>query len=278
MTAAVDRPAAPAAPAGRPRRRAVWIALAALTALTVLVPAGLQVTGGVLRQSVVVPPVEYREPVQEVRVDGGGAQLTFGPSGSGPTRITQELTWVLHRPRVKRHLDAQGVLRIKVTCDDPFVLNGGRECAAALDVRVPVAARVTVTSASGSVTVRDLAGAVEVRTRSGELSLHDVRGDVVFEAGSGAVRGEGLRSSRLSAQAGSGSIDLDFAAPPSDVTVRTGSGSVDLRLPEGSHYRVVGDRGSGGWQVDRLLHDPAAPARIDVNTGAGSVTVGYPRR
>ncbi|WP_067814357.1 DUF4097 family beta strand repeat-containing protein [Actinomadura kijaniata] len=278
MTATVERPAVPAGPADRPRRRGVWIALAALTAFTVLVPAGLQVVGGVLRQSVVAPPFEYRSPVQEVRVDAGGAHLTFGPSGSGLTRITQELTWVLHRPQVKHHLDAQGVLRIKVTCDDPAALNGGRDCDAELGVRLPSAARVTVTSESGSITARDLAGDVEVRTRSGELNLHDVRGNVVFEAGSGAVRGEGMRSSRLSARAGSGSVDLDFAAPPSDVTVRTGSGAVDMRLPVGSHYRVVGDAGSGGWQVDRMLHDPGSPARIDVNTGAGSVTVGYPRR
>ncbi|WP_067483038.1 DUF4097 family beta strand repeat-containing protein [Actinomadura hibisca] len=266
----------PPPPPARPRRRAVWIVLAACTALVLVVPAALEITGRVLTQTRETPVV-YTRAVTEIRIDADDARVTFGRGEPGRVRLRERLTWAVDEPKVRRFWQGT-VLWVQVSCEEPSQFFTGLECGADLDFQIPPDVKVMSTSSSGNIVARGLPGGIEMHTRSGSLELDDVQGPVVFEGTSGELRGRSLRSREVRAKVGSGSVNLEFAGEPADVEVRTGSGSIEVTVPAGTHYRTRVRSGSGGQEIDSALDDPAAPGRIDLSAGSGSIEMRYPRR
>ncbi|MFC6930111.1 hypothetical protein ACFQHO_07010 [Actinomadura yumaensis] len=66
----------------RPRRRAVWIVLAALTAFVLVVPTCLQLFGQAVKRSESSSRT-FRQPFDEVRLDVGDASVALGPGRAG---------------------------------------------------------------------------------------------------------------------------------------------------------------------------------------------------
>ena len=121
---------------------------------------------------------------------------------------------------------------------------------------------------SGRVMARDLNGTVSLRTSSGGMTVQTFGGDLNLHVSSGSIDVTAIRGT-LDAHTSSGSIDvgdaqgwvrldtssgsIDYAgSPEGDCSFKTGSGSIDLRLPE---------------DLD---------ARVDLHTGSGSIKVNYP--
>jgi Putative adhesin len=105
-----------------------------------------------------------------------------------------------------------------------------------------VAGPITVQSGSGDVSVAG-AQAASVRTGSGSVRLAGVAGDLRVATGSGSVRGTELAHVR-EVGTGSGSVDLSGTFVD-DATVRTSSGTVELRLAPGSSVRISASSSSG---------------------------------
>ena len=61
-------------------------------------------------------------------------------------------------------------------------------------------------------------------------------------------------------------------APPRKVDLRTGSGSVRLRVPR-RPYAMKVDTGSGDVQMDRIEVDRTSDHSIVIDTGSGDVKV-----
>ncbi|RFU42962.1 hypothetical protein DZF91_03795 [Actinomadura logoneensis] len=276
MTVTDDPPtaASPDPAAERPRRRGPWLVLAALTALSVTVPIGLDVAGVQLERSsdtsVALPPHALRT----VEVDATSAAVTVrAAAGGGRVRLRKDLHWTLARPRV--HTEWRGdTLRLKVACGDGPVTTFGL-CDADVTLSVPPNVAVKGTTNSGSLAVRGMAGDVDLVDHSGSLELEGLSGPVRARVGSGSLQGVRLSSGSVEVATGSGSIDLAFSKPPGRVTARTGSGSLDLTVPAGSRYAITGHTGSGSPNIAQGIADYSSPDRLDLTAGSGSIDVHY---
>lgn len=135
-----------------------------------------------------------------------------------------------------------------------------------LDIRVPAALPIDVSSSSGDVDIRDIA-TLTMKTSSGDVDLHDIAGAVEMSASSGDVEARNLGSFTL-ISTGSGDMsvigvrgnvradrggsgDLRFEKVSGNVEVGTvGSGDIDLRDIEGDV--MVGAIGSGDVSADGI--------------------------
>ncbi|WP_371652617.1 MULTISPECIES: DUF4097 family beta strand repeat-containing protein [unclassified Streptomyces] len=278
MTATDTRPPGAGTNRERPRHRGRWILAAALSALLVVAPLGFEVYAQYARQTSSHTSVETsdRHPVRTIQVDAGSAELTVTPGVEGEVRIQERLSWSLRKPKVAKEWDGD-TLKLRPECDGRFAVTS-LGCSVELDLTVPAGVALKVNSGSGTVRVSGLTGPVDVDGGSGTVKLYGVRGPINASVGSGSFSGDAIGSTKAEVHSGSGHAELEFAAPPREVTASTGSGSVDLRLPAGSRYRVEGTKGSGARDIEDSLRDPASDRRITVSSGSGAATVDYTRR
>src|SRR6201995_3794394 len=151
-----------------------------------------------------------------------------------------------------------------------------------------VAARTSVRSVSGAITLDGLGGRVEARTVSGDVEAQDVNGQVSFNSVSGDLTLAGGALDRLDAKTVSGSVTADVhLGKPGQVRVATVSSDVARRLPAqpDAKVRLRSTSGRVLSQFDCLrgARGPAAhsgngtPGRgcghISVTTLSGRVTL-----
>ncbi|MFB4301958.1 DUF4097 family beta strand repeat-containing protein [Actinomadura sp. NTSP31] len=263
----------PRAAADRPRRRGVWIFLAAATAVVVVAPVGLVAWGREMRRTAEYA-TPYHQAIRELRLDAGSSEVSVGTGPDGQARVYERLRWVLRKPVVTESVK-DGVLSIVSRCPRSAGLYNGWECGADIDVRVPAGVRVAAESRSGEITVRGIAGDLDLRTGSGEIQVADARGALRARAGSGTIRGTGLASPEARVDVGAGEIDLRYAEPPRLVDVTAGAGSLKIIVPAGSQYRVQGWTGSGDTHLNRALVDDRSGRLISVRSGSGTSYVDY---
>lgn len=277
MTATDDRPAtgrAGTAPGPeRPRRRGPWIGLAALTALLVTVPTGLEVAGVQMRHSSDITETFASRTPKKVEVDATSASVTVRASASGPARVRKDLHWMLSKPRVETEWDGD-TLKLKVYCGEGGLLAMSL-CEADVTLTVPRGVSVDGRMTSGTLAVEGVTGGVDLADNSGTLELDGVSGPVRARVSSGSVRGERLDSAQVEAASGSGSIELGFATAPTKVSARTGSGSVDVAVPAGTKYLVTGNTGSGARDVPAGIRTTSPERLLDLTSNSGSVKVHY---
>lgn len=257
----------------RPRRRAVWIVLAALTAFVLVVPTCLQLFGQAIKRSESSSRT-FRQPIDEVRLDVGDASVALGPGRAGEATVHQRLSWALSKPTVDVGVVGRSLV-VEFSCDGRSELFASEECGADLDLRVPPGVRVWATSGSGEVQVRGLTGELDLRAGSGDVRLAHVSGRLSVRVGSGQVKGTGITSPKVSGRVRSGELDLAFAEPPRSVGVEAGSGSLRLGLPRGSSYRVLGWTGAGSSHMNKALVDDQASSVLSLRSGSGSTWVDY---
>jgi hypothetical protein len=257
----------------RPRRRGIWITVAVLTALVVLVPAGVQVWGRLIDQSH-TDAVSYQHPIRALEIDSPNGDVRVGAGPAGQVNVRRTLSWALSRPTVRQTWDGD-TLRISVACHRKE-LYSSLECGVALDLRVPADVAVRASVRSGQIDVRAITGGLHLEATSGQVYMADVSGDIWARARSGTVTGAALTATTVRTEVNSGRIRLGFTGPPEHVTATTGSGGVSIGVPPGVRYRVDGRTGSGSRHVDPTLVDAASSRAITMTTGSGSATLGYP--
>lgn len=160
--------------------------------------------------------------------------------------------------------------------------------------------RLHLATSGGSVRVENVQGLIDLRTSGGSIRIEDASGEINARTSGGSVTVNGLEgvadlrtsggsmrlnqiSAKMDASTSGGSIRAELVAFYDDVTLRTSGGSIQVTLPNISHYemdlrgsrvntnlrnftgemernRVRGKVGDGG---------PVLTAR----TSAGSVTV-----
>lgn len=114
--------------------------------------------------------------------------------------------------------------------------------------------KATLRSGDGDIQVTSGRGTFNIETGDGRVECRNIDGDLRAETKDGGVRIDGVFSS-LDLHTGDGSIDAE-ARPGSRMasgwSLRSGDGSVTLRLPDGF------------------------PADLDVHTGDGHITMDFP--
>jgi len=146
--------------------------------------------------------------------------------------------------------------------------------------------RVQASTGSGSIELLSVtARELRAGTGSGSIEGRALRGDRVdVNTGSGGIRLDDVTSTEVRASTGSGSVRVDLVQAPTDLTVRTGSGSVTLRMPSNLNAEVDIRTGSGGISTDfpvtmeqvrrnelRGRIGDGRGGRLRVTTGSGGV-------
>lgn len=114
--------------------------------------------------------------------------------------------------------------------------------------------RAALRSGDGNIQITSGKGTFEIETGDGRVECQNIEGDLRAETKDGGIRIDGVFTT-LDLNTGDGSIDAEARAGSkmaSGWSIRTGDGSVTLRLPDGF------------------------PADLDVHTGDGHITMDFP--
>jgi hypothetical protein len=170
---------------------------------------------------------------QRARVSIDNADAIVRPGADSRIVVDGTLRGSLRRPAFSWRPAAAG-LALHSSC----LLGFTGQCTMAYDVSVPRGLPVTVTDATGDLTVSGF---------SGQVTLSD----------------------------GSGDITLTFTKAPKRVDVTDGSGDITLILPRGSTAYQVRARSASGDVSDAVKTSPSSPNVIIASDGSGDVSIGY---
>lgn len=170
---------------------------------------------------------------QRARVSIDNADATVRPGADSRIVVDGMLRGSLRRPAFSWRPAAAGLV-LHSSC----LLGFTGSCAMAYDISVPRGLPVTVTDATGNLTVSGF---------SGQVTLSD----------------------------GSGDITLTFTKVPERVDVTDGSGDITLILPRGSTAYQVRVRSASGDVSDAVTTSPSSPNVIIASDGSGDVSIGY---
>ncbi|MEU4799548.1 DUF4097 family beta strand repeat-containing protein [Streptomyces sp. NPDC023327] len=251
--------------------RATWTALAAVTAVALLVP-GAVYGWGWLGRAGREDDVRLRHPVTAVRLDVPDASVRVRPGPGGQVRVRSELTWTLHEPRVEKSWQGDR-LTIRVTRPGPRL--DGLAPNVSLDLEIPAGASVDARVGSGSLDVAHIRGDLDLAGASGALRVTDAVGALRLRTTSGEIRADALSSPTVRARSDSGSTRLEFGSAPRRVRAETVSGALSITVPPNSRYRVEPGAPTSGLRAAEGLSDPGADRKITVGLGSGSATIGY---
>lgn len=201
----------------------------------------------------------------DVRVTGS-VEVTTGAVDR--VEVSRRSSFGVTAPRTTVEL-TDGLLTVHVECV------GGLSVICTNRVELVVPADVSLSISALGVDVSDVTGDVEIDSGAGSVDLERLGGELDISVGGGSVDGADLRSQRVQADAGAGSVDLAFATPPEDVEATSGAGSVRVWLPPGEEaYRVDVDAGAGS-DVVTVRTDQTSDRVVRANAGAGNVEVRY---
>jgi len=167
------------------------------------------------------------------------------------------------------------------------------KCFLGLSVEIPERMDVRAVSGTGDIEAAALAGDFSADGGAGEIRLKNLRGQVKVKTGAGSVTGEfsaesgadihtgigavtltGLKGP-VSVETGTGEVSLEYDAVPvaeSSATIKTGTASAVVFLPEGAKIRTKFKSGMGHLTND-LGETPDANFLLSMNSGTGSLIV-----
>jgi len=187
-----------------------------------------------------------------VEVDDGEAMVRAWDRNQIDVRITTE-GWKIG-PSEVRVTDHQAGDRVEIEVRVPRThINFGHR-SVRVELQVPRELRASIHSGDGRISVHDLKGEIHLSTSDGSIEADAVDSDFEAKTGDGHIRATG-RWDRLSLETNDGSIDAEARAGSKMTSawrIRTGDGSVTLRLPENF------------------------TADLDAHTGDGKITVDFP--
>jgi len=146
-------------------------------------------------------------------------------------------------------------------------------CKNGFRISAPPKTRLTVKNGAGRVTVGSFAAGANVSSGAGEVEFRGLSGPISVKSGAGTVSGE-IFSEALEVKSGAGAVNLAWARGPERGTaaVKNGAGSTTLAFPEGSLVAVKFKSGVGSL-TNELGDTPSAPFKVEVKSGAGSLTI-----
>ena len=181
-----------------------------------------------------------------VRGSVGAISITGGDRST--VAITAHLVYRGGAP-VITHGVTGGVLDLGYRCP-----SGSRDCGVSFDLTVPRALAVTVRWGIGQIRLSGLTGPVDVHTGIGQIQASALSGLLI----------------RL--YTGTGMISAACTSPPRLLVANSGVGTVTVRVPSGTAYKVA-----AGTQVGAVRITVAQAATsshvIQASTGTGTVAV-----
>ncbi|QRY43568.1 DUF4097 family beta strand repeat protein [Mycolicibacterium boenickei] len=197
-------------------------------------------------------------------VTAGRKVLSLGRGGAVRVDIALPAGSRLNLSSASADIDADGVY------------SDCRCASASGSVRVAtITGNIKADSASGDISIGDVAGNAQIATASGDASIDRIDGDVKFQAASGSLAVGTLRG-HLRHQAASGSVTVGVGISGA-LSAQTGSGEVEVGIPEGTAARLELKTHSG--TVDNGLQTSDGPAdgdetfMVHARTGSGDISI-----
>ena len=161
--------------------------------------------------------------------------------------ITAHLAYRGSAPVITRQVTG-GVLELG------FRLPNCSNCGVSVDLKVPRGLGVTV------------------RLGVGQIRLNGLSGTIAASTDAGQIQAAGMSGPRVRLTTGAGMIGAEFTVPPQLVYARSDTGSVAIRVPSGTAYKVTASTQVGSV---RITVPQAADSShvIRATTGTGAVTV-----
>jgi hypothetical protein len=253
----------------------VWKIVATVVAVPVLAMGVLQVPTA----------LAHDERTVDEEVPAAGIDVLDVDSEAGPVRVVgvEGATTVSVHARISDGWRASGHemrregdrLLVRASCPN----FGSDFCSVDYTIEVPRDLRVEV-RAGERVEVSDLDGGVRAASDQARLVATRVGGDVTLRADQGSIEATDLDAARVDARSDQGSIRLEFAESPEDVTAEADQGSVDIVLPDDPDVTYIADFSADQGTVsgDTIRQDPDSDRTLSAHADQGSVTVVYARR
>ncbi len=111
-----------------------------------------------------------------------------------------------------------------------------------------------------------------VRLGVGQIRLSDLSGTITASTSIGQIQASGMSGPRIRLTTETGMISAGFTAPPQQIFASSGIGSVAIRGPSGTAYRVAASTHDGSVRVS-VPRAAASSHVIQAATGTGTVTV-----
>ena len=141
-----------------------------------------------------------------------------------------------------------------------------------IELRVPRDADFDVETGDGSVTSQAFTGKLRISTGDGSIDAHGLKGEVRLHSGDGHIDGDDLDGS-LHADSGDGRITVRGRFDK--LTLESGDGSVNAEAATGSKIQDGWSLRSGDGSVTVRLPD-GLNADLDAHTGDGHITLDFP--
>lgn len=141
-----------------------------------------------------------------------------------------------------------------------------------IELHVPRDADFDVETGDGSVTSQAFSGNLRISTGDGSITAHGLKGEVRLHSGDGHIDGDDFDGA-LHADSGDGHIRVRGRFDK--LTIESGDGSVNAEAASGSKIQDGWSLRSGDGSVTVRLPD-GLNADLDAHTGDGSITLDFP--
>jgi DUF4097 and DUF4098 domain-containing protein YvlB len=131
---------------------------------------------------------------------------------------------------------------------------------------------VNVHTGDGSVKASALSGTIVLQTGDGSINVDSLEGDIRMHTGDGSIEARNL-DGKVNADTGDGHVKLEGRFD--SLNIKTGDGSVEARVGNGSKMNTGWNIRTGDGSVDMSLPGDLQ-ANIDASTGDGHISLGMP--
>lgn len=214
-------------------------------------------------------PVSYAIPAgaRSLNVSVAAGHLTIRPATASQATLTGTARYSLVRSTLTEQATGSGTT-VRYHCAIPV-----GDCQLDATITVPGALPVKADTGGGDAIVTGTAGTVALSTGGGNIAADHTSGSLALSTSGGDINATAVRSPAVTATSGGGTIEIDFATVPGDVTVDTSGGDITLVLPAGdTHYRVI-THTSGGGVSTTVPVDSTSAHQITATTGGGNITI-----
>ena len=151
------------------------------------------------------------------------------------------------------------------------IFGGGRR-SLRIELRIPREADINVHTGDGSVETGNNIGAVDIQTGDGQIIVSGAKGNIRLSTGDGQIQAKGL-DGQLTASTGDGQIQVEGRLD--SMNLKTNDGSIDARLAKGSRISSSWSVRTGDGSVTLRLPENFQ-ADLDAHTGDGHIKVDFP--
>lgn len=187
-------------------------------------------------------------PVGRIFLEGKMGAVSITAADRTTISIAAHLDYRGRAPVITRRV-IRHRLNLSYTCP-----SGSRDCGVSFDVTVPRGIGALVQLSVGDIRLTGLSGVISAYTQIGQ------------------IQASGMSAEAIVLRTGTGMISAGFTVPPQLVYAHAGTGSVAIRVPSGTAYKVAASTQVGSV---RITVPQAADSThvIRATTGTGTVTV-----